>query len=110
MLIIRQGKDWSRTWPIYAPGTSTPLDISTWTFKAQIRASVVDTAALYEWNNTLPNVVLGNGTLTLKVPAATSAAWTFSRGVYDMELTDPSARIAPVEAGTVLVIPEVTRS
>lgn len=51
-----------------------------------------------------------DSTITVLIPAATSAAWadTFVKGVYDLEIVAPSGRVTRLLKGSVAVDPEVT--
>lgn len=69
----------------------TPYDITGWTAKMEIREREGGTvyATLTTTDGT---IVLGGvaGTIRLLVDAATTAAWTWKSGVYDLLLTNPS--------------------
>lgn len=110
-LYIPQGTDWQRSYPITDPTTGLPIDVSSWVLRGQIRQSTSSTAVLYDWNAAAGNVVLGNGTVVIKVPAATSAAWSWiEQGArYDLELVEPiQSRVQRLAKGSVTVTREVT--
>lgn len=106
-LTIPQGVHWGIAWPITQDGE--PLDLTGWTVKAQIRKNIESDTVLYEWSNAAGNVTVNDSQVTLLVSPATSTAWTWERGVYDVELTSPSAIVYRIAAGPVYVSPEVTR-
>jgi hypothetical protein len=55
-------------------------------------------------------LTLSGTAVTLRIPAATSAAWTFSLGRYDVELTAPDGTVTRLVEGSVVVRPEITRT
>lgn len=109
-LDIQQGADFAVAWDIFAPDGVTPLNISGWSARAQARATTESTTALYNWSNVLGNLVPEAGSLTLSVTAAQSSAWAWQRAVFDVELIDLLGKVASVDRGFIIVIPEVTRS
>lgn len=78
----------------------------------QIRATVKSATVLHEATTENGGIVItaATGKIKLIIPATSSSAWTWDRGVYDLELvkTDTGAVKRFVE-GSVTVIPEVTR-
>lgn len=106
-LLINQGETWSIIFPV-VDVANKPVTVTGWTAKAQIRGS--ETASvLYEWSATFGNIVVGTTTVTLSVPAATSAAWWWTSGLYDLDLTDTAGRIYRIAQGAVRVSPQITR-
>lgn len=106
-LRIRQGATWSVTVPVLA-ADNTPANLSGYTAKAQVRDGYTAETALYEWTVAAGNLTLGSGQIVLSVPAATSAAWTWRLGRWDLELTAPNGDVTPLIEGSVLVDPEIT--
>lgn len=47
-------------------------------------------------------------TVTLRISADDTAALTFRKGVYDLELISPSAEVTTILTGAIVVVPEVT--
>lgn len=112
-LFIPQGTDWQRNYPVTDPDTDLPMNVSTWTLRGQIRQTPEASAVLYDWNSGAGNVVLGNGTVAIKVPAATSAAWAWidSGAWYDLELVEPvGSRVQRLAKGSVTVTREITHA
>jgi hypothetical protein len=106
-LSIHQGEDWSVTVPVLDIDNQ-PLALVGYTAKAQIRdpyGDVGDTA-LYEWTVAAGNMDLSTGQISLEVPAATSAAWTWTFGRWSLELTAPGGAVTRLVEGAVLVDPE----
>lgn len=105
-LVIHQGTTWQYRWRITDPDTGAARDISTWTARGQIRATHTDAEPLHEWTDIDCGV---DGYVVIAVTPAESTAWTWRDGVYDIELIDPSGRVARIAQGAVRVSPEVTR-
>lgn len=69
------------------------VDLTGWTVHAVLRRDHVEGAVVAEWH-TSPSgsqgqATVGNGTAALKITAAMSSAWTWSRGVVQAEATEP---------------------
>jgi hypothetical protein len=107
-LRIKQGETWRYTFPV----TQLPPDVTSvdgMTARAQVRDDVDDTV-LYEWSAANGNITAEDLAVTLTVGAAESSAWTWRRGVYDLELTDPiGGGTVCLASGWVYVYPERTR-
>lgn len=116
-LVIPQGADWPGVdFPIIGPDGS-PYDLTDCTARGQIRVDPDSSVALYTWDTTPALgeglIVLSGSTLTIRVLAAESALWTFTKGVYDILVTNPDAptglQLSRVAMGTVHVSRDVTR-
>lgn len=111
-LDIDGGADFTASWPLY-DADGLPLDVSApgWSARAQVRAYQSADVVLAEWVSTgsAPQFVLANSTLTLTIPGAMSAAWSWLTGVYDVLLTSPAGKSARVAEGPVYVSPPITR-
>ena len=109
-LVIEQGTSWGVRWLISDPITCEPLNISLWSARAQVRNPIESAVVLHEWSSALGTITLGvDGWLTLLVAPATSSAWTWVNGRYDVELTNLSLQVARISQGRVQVSHEVTR-
>ena len=71
------------------------------TWPKAIGKTVTDGEVTWEW--------MGSGMVTLTVAPAVARVWTWRRGVYDLELVEPTGQEARPTEGTVRVSPEVTR-
>jgi len=109
-LTIEQGSDWALTFPVL-DSEDEPVDVSAWSARAQVRARAEDATILHDWTSTSPTggIKLGLQGITLSVTAAQSSAWTWRRGVWDLELVDPDGVVTRIAKGRVHVDPEVTR-
>lgn len=109
-LVIKQGT----TTEIRIPDVkdSAGVLITNWagfSVKAQVRERPESTTVLHEWTSAGGTVTFSGSAVVLSVPAATSAAWSWTHGRYDVELTDPSSRVARLAEGHITVSKEVTR-
>lgn len=88
-----------------------PVDLTSYTARMQIRASVSAAAFLLELTTANSRIAIDNAlkTITLTVIATDTAALTWSAGVYDLELVSPGGVITRLIEGAVSVIDEVTR-
>ncbi len=107
-LVIQQGTSWAISWPI-TDESGEPLDLSGFTVRAQVRASKEAGDVLHEFSTEAGNAAAEQSSVTLSLSPAVSSAWSWRNGVYDVELTDPSGRVARIAEGSVVVSPEVTR-
>lgn len=107
-LQIEQGTTWGRSWPLTNPDTGLPMDLTGWTVHGQVRETPESATVLYEWQSP-GNAHTADGKVTITVAPAVSAAWLWSRGVYDIEATSPSGQVVRVSEGQVTVSREVTR-
>lgn len=111
VLVIPAGTTWAWAFPITDPD-GQPIDVTGWSARAQVRASLwlPEESALHEWNTegVDANATLEDSQLILTVDPDTSSAWTWWAGVYDIELTDDTGRVARLDQDEVFVTPEVT--
>jgi len=105
-LVIYQGTTWEKRWRVTDPGTGVPRDLSEWSARGQMRANHSDDTVLHEWTDIDCDE---DGYVTIAVTPAESSAWTWRDAVYDIELIDPTGRVARIAQGAVRVSAEVTR-
>jgi hypothetical protein len=89
-----------------------PQDLTGFTARMQIRDSVGAAAALLELTTSNSRIALDNTakTITLTISATDTAAITWTRGVYDLELVSAGGVVYRVSQGNVFVNRETTRS
>ena len=107
-LRISQGATFQLTIPVLDEN-GNPASLSGMTARGQIRAHAAATTILHEWTMLDAGLAFDGGNVVLSVPAATSSAWTFRTGSYDVELIDGDGDITRLIEGHVIVHPEVTR-
>lgn len=111
-LYIPQGSTWRRAWPVLDSETDEPLDLTGATARAQVRlyAKAPD-VPLYEWtiaNGGIEIDVLNSRVVLITTPVV-SNAWTWTKGVYDILLTEQSGDVTRIVQGLVQVVSGVTR-
>ena len=91
--------------------SGNPVDLTSYTARMQVRASKVATTVLLELSTTNGRLVLGGpaGTIQIVLSATDTAAITWRRGVYDLELVSAGGTVTRLFQGTVEIDPEVTR-
>jgi hypothetical protein len=109
---ICQGASWPQVliWKTGDPATA--VDITGYTARLQARVRHSDTDAVLSLTSTpAAGITLGttNGTITLALTAAETAALTPGRYVYDLEMVAPAGTVRRLVEGTITVTPEVTR-
>lgn len=105
-LVIEQGATF--TLPI-----KVTMDLTGYSARMQIRSEVGSpTAHLTLTSAPAGGIVISAGatesTIELTIPATTSSAFTFTKGVYDLEITSSGGVVTRLLKGTVVVDPEVT--
>lgn len=107
-LIIPQGVSFELQWPIENLDGSH-IDLTDWRVRAQVRKSTVSSDVLHQWSDVLGNATVTNSRVSLIVQPADSSAWTWSRGVYDVEIFHTDGRVIRITQGTIRVNREVTK-
>lgn len=105
-LVIQQGDDRPLVWNLSDADNQPITDLTGYTARAQVRARADSIDVLHEWSTVAGNAVLAESSLVLKVDD--SESWTWRRGVYDVQITDPSGASEIVDRGAVVVTPVVT--
>ncbi|MEQ4716096.1 hypothetical protein [Nonomuraea sp. B19D2] len=87
----------------------SPVDLTGFSARMEIRDKAGG-SLLYRLDTTNGGISLGGaeGTVILHLPAATSAAWSWRTGVYDLELIEPNGDVTRLIQGGVQINPEVT--
>lgn len=110
---ITQGEDYEVTFSVTNPANNQPIDVTVgYTFTGQVGDEYFSAnPPLYEWKLSNNNVVLGNGFVKVKVPAADSRAWTFRRVFYDIEVkNNVTQQEVVVATGPLIVTPTFART
>lgn len=96
---------------VYKDSGGTPIDISGYTARMQVRREYSSPTPLLDLNTENGGITLGDATGKVDVVAADTAtrAITAKSGVYDLELISPGGVVTRLIGGTVLVTPEVTK-
>jgi hypothetical protein len=113
-LTIKQGATFRQKF-VYKAGASvnaaTPVDLSGFTGRAQMRPDYNSTAVHAHWSTDNGGLILGGATgeITLISSAADTELMPAERGVWDLELVAPDGEVLRILEGTTEVTPEVTR-
>lgn len=75
----------------------------------QARRTVGDDTVLFELTSGNGGIVLGNGTIDVRISAQETSAYAWKNGVWDLELIAPDGTVTRLLEGGVSVSPEVTR-
>ena len=111
-LVIQQGSDCEIRVPDVVDADGVPITVWVgYEVHAQVRERVDSTAVLHEWSSENPGatVTFEGSDVVLAVSSATSTAWTWTSGRYDIELTNPDGEVARIAEGHITVSREVTR-
>ena len=86
-----------------------PVDLTTWTLAAQVRASPTSGTVLYDLSPTV--TVAAEGRWQILITDETSLAWAWSRGVWDLRAeASGDGQAVRLLSGFVEVSPAVTRT
>ena len=107
---LRKGDTFSDVWTVYQP-CGTVLNLTGYTARLFIRVAADAPATLLELTTTNNRITLGGtaGTVTLSASDTLTGALPEGDCVYDLELTAPSGTVTTWVAGTITVVPKVTR-
>lgn len=107
--LIQQGDDLDVVFEV-TDEAGTPIDLTSgYTAKMQARAAVSDTDPVFSFKNGT-GLTLQNGSIKATFPHATTAAFTFDKVMYDLEIaTDPAGLVTTVYRGVITLRKEITR-
>lgn len=100
-LIVYQGDDFDLK-VVMAPATP-PVDLTTYTAKAQIRSAPGASTILAAFTVTIPDAA----TILLHLPSAQSQLLT-SKAAWDVQITAPGGRVTTLAYGAVMATRQVT--
>lgn len=88
-----------------------PVDLTGMTARLQIRDKLTSDVVLLSLTTENAGIVIDNvlKTITLVITATATAAFTFTTGVYSLELQNVAGDVFPFTTGSVTVVQEVTR-
>lgn len=109
-IFIEQGADYIMTFRWRDP-FGVAINLTGYTARMQFRKSKSDTVVLLSATTENLYITLGGvlGTVNLAIPNTVTAAFTFVRALYDIELISPAGVVTRWLEGGVEVNPEVTR-
>jgi hypothetical protein len=86
-----------------------PKDLTGYKGELMIREDITDLTPQVTLNSLNGGIVISNGTITIRIEAASTEAFTFDSGVYDLKLTAPDGTVVRLVEGKTKVNPDVTR-
>lgn len=107
-IVIPQGTTYVHTFT-YVDANGTPIDVTGYTGWLQIRSTVTSSTVLYEALSSAFTLGGVAGTITLTIPAATTAGWTWRTGTYDLNIVAGSIETR-ICKGAIKVDPAVTHA
>ncbi len=111
VLVVKQGADQVLEIPDVKVGTA-PLDPSGCSVRGQIRQRAASTTVLHSWSSVGlgANASLSTGLVSLQLIGSVTAAWTWRRAEFDVELIDALGHVSRIAQGVIYVSPEVTKN
>lgn len=110
-LVIEQGATFRKTWTL-KDADGNPVDLTGYTARSQARPAVDSATTLWDLTSSPAagmTVDGPGGSVTMEHTDEETAAFAWSRGVYDVEIESPTGDVARLSEGSVRVKPEVTR-
>jgi hypothetical protein len=107
---IDQGATFDKSF-VWKNSSGVPINLTGYSARMQIRRAVSEDEVLIELttNNSRINIISLQGVVRLKISPVDTAAMSWSRGVYDLELVAPDGYVTRLLKGTVTISKEVTR-
>ena len=95
--------------------TGIPIDVSTYTFKMQIRSCKDNSVVIHELNS--PNIAAGidtsngaNGVITLNISSTDTLTFSEQNAVYDLFWIDNLGDIKTIEVGNFQILERITKT
>lgn len=111
-LTIIKGGDLDRTWTVRDTAGAL-VNLTGYTARMMVRSPNHDGAVVISLTDggAANGITLGGsaGTVRIQRTAAMTSAYTFLRGVFDIEVVDAGGLVTRILEGDVLASPEVTR-
>lgn len=106
-LTIEQGANYSKTFTY----TDTTVDLTGYSARMQIRESFSSVSTLADLSTTGSGLSISvpSRSVTINLAASTTAALSFTSGVYDLEIVSPANTVTRLLEGTVTLSKEVTK-
>jgi len=110
-MYIPQGTTYGHKFIYKQASDESIINLTGYTARLQIREKVTSTDSLYEATTEDGELTItgDEGEVYLEIPAATTTAWTWTKGVYDLEVISGTGKVLRIAEGNVKVSPEVTR-
>ena len=88
-----------------------PVDLAGFTARMQLREKLDSATVIVELTTENGGIVVDNTTkvISLQIPAAATALYTFNSAVYSLEMVSGGGQVTPFASGTITLVKEVTR-
>lgn len=111
-MYIPQGATYGHNFLYRQESDGSIISLNGYTARLQIREKATSTTTLYEATTNEGDgltITGAQGEVYLEIPAATTAAWIWTKAVYDLEIISGTGKVSRIAEGNVKVSPEVTR-
>ena len=111
-LRVDQGSDFRHTFLYREPDGETPIDLTDFSARAQVRESIWSQTPLYEASTESSGLLIAdpvNGKVVLSIPGSVSEGWLVDQAVYDIEVVDATSKPSRIVQGTIFIDREATR-
>ena len=110
-LDIPQGATYIHTFTHTEQDEVTPIDLTGFTARLQMRSTVKSSTVLHEATTSNGGIAItpASGVVDLRISATDTAGFAFTRAVYDLEIEAPDGTVTRIVKGSIVVDPEVTR-
>lgn len=85
------------------------FDLSGYTAQLQIRLKDSSTSTIYDTDDDVDSITISGNTVSIRIPAASTAAFTFRRAHYDLEITSDANKTYRILQGVMTLNKEITR-
>lgn len=109
-MVIEQGTTFSPTMS-YKDDEGTLINLTGYTARMQVRSKKTSSTTLEDFTTENGGITLGGiaGTITINKSATDTAAISYSKGVYDLELISSGGIVTRLLEGSIVVSGETTR-
>ena len=109
-IVIEQGTTFNPVFT-YKDSLGAVIDLTGYTARMQIRLKKTSTAFIHEITTAGSGITLGGvlGTITLLITDVETAAFTFTTGVYDLEIISAGGIVTRLLEGTASLSKEATK-
>lgn len=107
---IEQGTTFNKEF-LYKDVNDDPVNLSGYTARMQVRSTVSSADVLLSLTTSNGRITMGGaaGTIDLDLTATDTAAITWRRGVYDLEIVSSNGTVTRLLQGVITISREVTR-
>lgn len=109
-MYIPQGSTYGHRFLYRQESDDAIIALNDYEARLHIRDKVTSASTLFEATTDDYITITGSqGIVYLEIPSAITTAWTWTKGVYDLEIISPTGKVSRIAQGNVKVDPEVTR-